>query len=393
MSVKNIILVLIMTLLVIMKQGEWALASDRLPPMTKKNKNEVTDFFDKEIENRKGFQQKIEESKNIGIKQLENTEAINNLPDTSGISNKAEELKKLDQNRAEEGGYKVRAENKDYLDRAHLNYKDPQVLRHKQDIDKIANGTEELLSKLYDKLKELGVDCRQKKGLKETEPEMYIEIEPLPQKEVIYDKFLCEAPRRQYNCRDELTIGCADLQFVPGALTNVAGNMRYTLDHNGYMTIGVNKTAYFYNDWGAQNDFTFTFNVSNALGIESFKILQVDWADHVLIKLNDQILFQSPGVNGKVEMSYHPSHYRIATDGERYYGVDVGTGNYITANTKRYHNAHPHAEGKLHLKDGNNVLHIRLAYGRGGKIWLALQFRERKCNAWQETWNEKCTQM
>lgn len=374
-------------------QGSLALA-DHQDPIAKTNINQQTDLFPKSVGDVKGFEWQIEGGKNNAVEGLKNSG--NTIFEISGkregeIQSEIGDLKNIKANDLGDRGAKAASES-GIMEEIYIDENKTLYQEHKKDMELIANGTKDFLSNLLAKLKALGVDCKQVKGNKEIEPEYRIDIKKEESQDARYDPHFCEELRNKYHCKDELTVRCADLQFVAGALTNVAGNMRYTLDHNGYMTIGVNKTAYFYNDWGAQNDFIFNFNVSNAAGIESFKILQVDWADHVLIKLNDQVLFQSPGVNGKVEMSYRPEHYRIASDGERYYGVDVGTGDYITANTKRYHNAYPHAEGKQFLKDGNNVLHIRLAYGRGGKIWLALQFRERKCDSWQEIWSEECKQ-
>ena len=123
----------------------------------------------------------------------------------------------------------IRAEDNEYWSRAHINYKDPQVIRHKEDIDDIAKASEKLIARLFDKLKELGVDCKQKKGPIEIEPELYIEIEREKQKEVTYDKYLCEYLRNRYNCRDTLTCKVKGMRWNPWQDREIAldGKMLY----------------------------------------------------------------------------------------------------------------------------------------------------------------------
>lgn len=270
-------------------------------------------------------------------------------------------------------------------------YTKPGNKLHKDDMDAIATSTSTLMGDLFAKLKEIDIDCKTIKGPIQKDPVYYIDIKREAQKNTDFDQFFCEEPRNPYSCQDALSVQCKDQGFVPAGLRNVTGNMTHSISYNGVLTIGVNQERYFYNNWGSQQDFTFSFEVTNAAGINSFKLLQVDWADYVLITLNGHMIFQAPGMNGRLEMSTNPDHYRRAINGERFYGVDVGVGDYVSANTRRYHASSPYVEARHLLKDGSNILNIRLVYGNGGKIWTQFSYTEKICKSWQETWEEKCT--
>lgn len=194
-------IVIISAIILVMLLGFKAFASsseDRLPPMTKKNKNEVTDFFVKEIEDKEELEQSLEESQSAAVSDIESKANL-------AVSSEIRELENIDQGEAEARSYQVRMENSEFLNNTRLDYNDPQLITHQKDTDKIATASEKFMHKLAEKLKELGIDCRQKKGATPREPEMYIEIEQEEQKEIIYDKYLCEFLRNQYSCRDSLT--------------------------------------------------------------------------------------------------------------------------------------------------------------------------------------------
>ena len=232
------LLAFLLILLLVGQAGLCIASETRLPPMQKKNKNEVTDFFPKEVKDKVEIEQMMEESRINAANSIERKEVLTLLPDSDQIAEKSSELEGINQSEAEQKGLQIRAEDNEYWSRAHVNYKDPQVIRHKEDIDDIAKASEKLIARLFDKLKELEVDCKQKKGPTEIEPELYIEIEREKQKEVTYDKHLCEYLRNKYNCRDTLTLTCK----VKGMRWNSWQDREIALD---------GKMLYHtYSDWG-----------------------------------------------------------------------------------------------------------------------------------------------
>jgi hypothetical protein len=362
--------------------------------VSKTNINNVTDLFDTHIEDKATLLENIKQQREAGISQIGAQEGFNLICTEQEANSKASELNAIGETNLENAGRAARAsEEYRFYDENEYepDYTKPGNLMHKEDMNMIAKGTNNLLSSLLGKLKELDIDCKTVAGPILKEPVYYIDIKREEEKQTDYDQFFCEEPRNKYTCQDVLSLKCKDQGLTPAGLRDVTGNMTHSISSDGVLTIGVNQERYFYNSWGSQQDFTFSFEVTNAAGINSFKLLQVDWADYVLITLNDHIIFQAPGMNGRLEMSTNPDHYRRADNDERFYGVDIGVGDYVSANTRRYHASSPHMEAKHLLKDGRNILNIRLVYGNGGKIWTQFSYTEKICNSWIETWDEKCT--
>lgn len=360
---------------------------------SKTNINKVTDLFDSNIENKDALFEDIKHQREEMARQITSKENFDFIEGMAGSDSKTQELNAISDTSLENAGRAKRAsEEYRFYDENELepDYTKPGNILHKEDMDDLAKGTSSIIWDLMSKLKEIDIDCKTEKGPVQKDPVYYIDIKREEQKQTDYDQFFCEELKNQYSCKDVLSVRCADVGFVAAGLGNVSGNMTHT-NAGGVLTIGVNQERYFYNNWGSQQDFTFGFDVVNAAGINSFKLLQVDWADYVLITLNGHIIFQAPGVNGVLEMSTHPDHYRRADNGERFYGVNIGAGDFVSANTRRYHTSSPHIEVRQFLQNGRNTLNIRLVYGNGGKIWTQFYYTEKVCRSWQETWDEQCT--
>ncbi len=358
----------------------------------KTNINEVTSFFKENIEGKANLESMLEQSKQdaIGGGKSSETLAIFNT-DEGEVLTESKKIDKINANDLEAKGFDERYSEKNaFLDLLYIDHSDSKIQKHKKDTDSIADASEKLMHRLKEGLQAIGVDCKSVKGNKEIAPEFFIDIQKKEEKDTIYNKKICEESRNVYNCTNTLSVHCRDPSYVAGTLTNVQGNMTHTITADGLLTIGVNSNRYFYNSWGSQNDYYFTFNVDNPKGIEKFQLLAVSWSDHVLIKLNNHKIFGSSGVQNKLEMSTNSVHYRRGRDGERYYGVNRGDGDYVPSNTKQYFDANPNAEAKQYLKQGQNTLHIRLVYGKGGKIWTRLKYQEKRCSSWQEVWEERC---
>lgn len=280
---------------------------------SKTNINKVTDLFDQHIENKDTYLENIQQQNAGGVEQIKSGVSYDLIEGTKEKDQKERELNAISASDLENAGRAARvSEEYRFYDENELepDYTKPGNKLHKDDMDAIATSTSTLMGNLFAKLKEIDIDCKTVKGPIQKDPVYYIDIKREAQKNTDFDQFFCEEPRNQYSCQDALSVKCKDQGFVPAGLRNVTGNMTHSISYNGVLTIGVNQERYFYNNWGSQQDFTFSFEVTNAAGINSFKLLQVDWADYVLITLNGHMIFQAPGMNGRLEMSTHPDHYR-----------------------------------------------------------------------------------
>ncbi len=361
-----------------------------IDPTVKTNVNKVDPFFEEQIENLNNLKEALDGKNAENMEKFENSAGLEEIPGYEHSSGEVDRLSSISASELESRGREEMAKEP-MMSKIFIDHNDPLVQQDKRDIDEIilkeARG---LLNNILEELKKHGIDCEAVAGNEIVEPEFQVETATIETQNRVYDKVLCEQLKNQYNCRDVLTVKCSDPSTVGGAVKNVTGNMVHTISGDGTLIIGVNQERYFYNNWGSQQDYEFSFDVENAAAVASFNLMNVDWADYVLIKLNDNIIFQEPGVRGKIEMSTKPEHYRLSSKGERFYGVDIGVGDYVCVNTRTYHSRAPHSEVKHLLKNGKNTLKIRLAYGNGGKIHVVLKYKEKICNAWQESWSEKC---
>ena len=175
------------------------------------NKNKVSNLFNEEIEDRQGLEQFLENSSREAQKGVEGKAAIDALGKKENIlEQKAAELDAVNANDLEARGREERVKEENaYFDKLEIDYSSPQILTHKNDIDKIADATNKLTSKLFDGLHNIGIDCKQIKGDKELEPNYSLDIKKEDFKETIYERTMCEVLRNQYNCRDSLTLKCA----------------------------------------------------------------------------------------------------------------------------------------------------------------------------------------
>ena len=181
---------------------------DNLPPMHKKNLNEVTDFFPAEISDKAAVERDANNYKAQSEGAILNNSVLPTLPGNDKFEETASSLGDINQSDAESKGQQIQAAESSLWEKAHINYEDPQVIEHKKDTDNIVKGSEDLFRRLAEQLKErFNIDCKQKNG-PELEPEMYIELEQTQEKEITYDGFLCEYLRNRYNCRDNLSLTC-----------------------------------------------------------------------------------------------------------------------------------------------------------------------------------------
>lgn len=174
------------------------------------NKNEVSNFFNAEIEDRQALDKFLEDSQKQGQGAIESREAIKTLDlNEASLEQKTSELNSIGANDLESRGAEERTKEENaYYDQLEIDYSDPKILNHKKDIDKITEANEKLTSRLVEGLRELNIDCHQVKGEKELEPEYRLEIEKEHLKDTIYNQHICEELRNRYNCSDMLTLKC-----------------------------------------------------------------------------------------------------------------------------------------------------------------------------------------
>ncbi|WPY01938.1 hypothetical protein Trichorick_01862 (plasmid) [Candidatus Trichorickettsia mobilis] len=174
------------------------------------NKNDISNLFKQEIEDRQGLDQFLENSKKQAESGIGNKAGLGELgANESALENKTSELNSINANSLESRGQIERAkEENSYYDSLEIDYTDPKILNHKRDVDKIADANKRLMSRLIEGLRDLDIDCKTVKGDRELEPQYVIEIEKEHFKDVTYNQHICEELRNRYNCNDTVTLTC-----------------------------------------------------------------------------------------------------------------------------------------------------------------------------------------
>ena len=179
------------------------------------NINEVTDLFDRHIENKDQLLHELKTQNNAAIDNIKSGAGTNSIEGINEAESKAGELKNIEETDLENKGREKRASKEyQFYDENELepNYNKSGNKLHKLDAEDIVNATEESMRKLgknfLDKLKAVGVDCHTVKGPVHKEPTYYIQIKRENQNNTDYDQFFCEELRNKYDCRDQLDLTC-----------------------------------------------------------------------------------------------------------------------------------------------------------------------------------------
>jgi len=177
---------------------------------TRVNVNEQTDLFEKSTDDYAGLQRQIEAGKEAGLESVRSGGGMEYLvkesreeieQNASGLSSiKATELNSR-------GTEEMSRQN--VIDDLYVDYSKPLNKQHLVDAKKIAQGQDELMRNLLEKLQDIGVDCKTTKGLVEQEPTYYLRVEQTKHKDTVYNKTICEELRNIYQCNDSVALTCA----------------------------------------------------------------------------------------------------------------------------------------------------------------------------------------
>jgi hypothetical protein len=184
------------------------------PPVVRANVNEVTDFFDRNIQDKRDIEAEIQKSLQSAHEGILSSTSNAEVPNIDKANQESARLSSVPEYELDTAGMRARqSEQYSFYDENgfEIDRSQPLVLAHKRDMDEIAKETEVLFSNFAQALKKEGieVDCKTALGKKEQEPEYYITQENEPKLDTVYDKFFCEQPHHTYSCNYVLTTVCA----------------------------------------------------------------------------------------------------------------------------------------------------------------------------------------
>ena len=175
------------------------------------NINEVTDLFDRNIEDKEGLLKEMQSQNENAVSVIGSKQAEGITPGMEGVEAQVSELNSIKETDLDSSGRSKRAsEELKFYDEHELepDYTKPGNQLHKLDADDIAKASSVLMGDLMKKLKELNIDCKTVKGPVVKEPIYYIDIKREKQKNTDFDQFFCEEPRNKYNCNDSVSLTC-----------------------------------------------------------------------------------------------------------------------------------------------------------------------------------------
>lgn len=378
--------------------------------------NKVTDLFDHNID--KEF-----------IHNLQNQDIASKVRDTSiramleGSSYSDSKVKELNSIRVTDlpnAGRTKRIEHKFY-DEYELepDYTKSGNKMHKRDAERISNASNKVMSSLFSKLKDIGIDCHTVKGPTHEEPIFTIKIKQEPQKNTQYNQFFCEEPRNKYNCTDSRILRCIRPSSTPELLSittsnfkhQVKGNMMY-MDHhyntisNGYSrtSSGMFRTGSLFGSTKRKTisactaHLTMTFSIKNDLStIAEFALLNLVYTGPVMIKLNNQLVHSYPYNTNHLSFNhqYHETVHKTGSFLRRtkyvthHPMVNInGESKLLSDYTHRFR--HGNINLKPFLRQGKNELQITAVSLNQGQVTAQMRSMKKLCLQWQETWDERC---
>lgn len=180
-------------------------------PASRTNINQVTDFFNQNIEDKRNIETVIEQSRQGAQTNIATSAASAEIPSSDKADSEVGKLSNISAYELESAGMRARqSEEYEFYDQNgfEIDHTKPLVMQHKKDMDKIADSSEALLGKLTAGLKDLGIDCQTVAGSQQQEPEYYINIEQEQKLDTVYDKKFCEQPHHTYSCNYVLSTTC-----------------------------------------------------------------------------------------------------------------------------------------------------------------------------------------
>jgi hypothetical protein len=187
--------------------------ADYQSPTIKTNVNEQTDLFEKSIDDHKALEKQLEQDKADTISGLnQNPKGLEYISNQSAseINESVSDLKAIKANDLNSKGREEFIKDKDVVGQEALypDYNKNLNIQHKEDAEKIAKASDDLLDNLLVKLKDIGMDCKTVKGAIEQEPTYYVDIKQNTLKNTLYDQAICEELRNIYNCTDSVSLTC-----------------------------------------------------------------------------------------------------------------------------------------------------------------------------------------
>ncbi len=216
----------------------------------------------------------------------------------------------------------------------------------------------------------------------------------------------CETPTTKFNCQKVLSVHCKKtLQCDYGGITKGSISEGIVFDTSkGFLTIGTDGDNYLAGQCSTHNK-SVSFHIAKASMITVFKLMHVKFDDYLELKLNGHTFYVGPDGGDYVEVKTREiEKERTITEGsfwnrrsriEKYKEsiTEVFNGhNYAACERNTNWNREVDVDLKPYLKDGENILQMKIIVSGNGEGWLKISAKQQCCanNEWTENWVENC---
>jgi hypothetical protein len=364
------------------------------------NQNVASEFFNETIDNKSELEQSLKHAKEQAEKGINDQEGLKSLNVTRNeIDNKTIELNSINSYDLGSAGRLERAkEENHYYELLEVDHSAPGQTRHKQDMGQIANASGNLIAKLTEGLKNIGIDCKKTKGNKEVEAQYGIDTLQEHTSDITYTKVICEQPRNSYDCAQSLKVSCkqaGDCNSGGISLSSVSsGDIKWEYSYPN-LTIGkLEKQTGWWQGRCDTFDRAAYFQIRSKEEITEFKLAEVKFADYLWIKVNGHTVYVGPKGGNYIE-GFFNNNLPIVRNGQGQYGCDLTRECRKTKHSEFCEktpsfNFNLSLDLKPYLKEGNNEIWTRVIVGWAGEGWMRIIAKQKCCMSWQEQWGEQC---
>jgi hypothetical protein len=221
---------------------------------------------------------------------------------------------------------------------------------------------------------------------------------------------VCEMPVTNFKCNKVLSVHCKKTaQCDYGGITKGSVSAKMIFDvSNGSLTLGTDGDNYFRGQCATFEE-TATFHIAKASLVTAFQLVHVKFDDYIQLKLNGHTFYVGPDGGDYVKVDTREiekertvydrvnngwSWFRVARQ-EKYKEsiTEVYNGNiYKPCERDTSWNNVVAVDLKPYLKDGENVLQMKILVSGGGEGWLKIQAKQQCCanDEWDSKWVESC---
>ncbi len=201
--------------------------------------------------------------------------------------------------------------------------------------------------------------------------------------DIVEELRICERPITKFRCTRTLSLECksiAQCDYGGIAKGTFSEGLLYDISEGGLLTIGRDGDNYYEGQCATFKEIV-SFRIAKLDLVSIFQLTRLKFDDYIELKLNGHIVYVGP-------------------DGGEYVRVEKENGKDKVFNGKHYNECERAIDQdeavkvdlKPYLKQGENVLEIKLIVGGKGEARLEIEAKQKCCenNDWQETWVENC---